>query len=135
MKKFIYLLSVLFALCFTGCKDKNSLSDSIVGNWYSSYYILSYIDTDRGGDYVTEKDYYSIDLYIHEDHSFSWNAEKGRSYGTWLKNGNQLKLSFEGGGTLYEDFRVYSIDKLTSKEMILREDMGNGYVDYYFSKR
>ena len=65
---------------------------------------------------------------------FSWNAEKGRSYGTWLQNGKQLKLSFEGGSTLYEDFLVYTIETLSAKEMVLREDMENGYVDYYFTK-
>ena len=131
----LYLCLTCFVLCFTGCKESNSPSDSIVGDWYSSYNILSYLDTDKGGDYVTEKDYYSIDLYIHEDHTFSWSAEKGRTYGTWLKNGNLLKLSFEGGSSLYEDFLVFTVEKLSSKEMILREDMGNGYVDYYFNKR
>lgn len=135
MKKIFYLLTLCLAFCFTGCKDNNSPSDSVVGDWYSSYNIVSYLDTDRGGGYVTEKEYISIYLYMHEDHNFTWRSEGGNTYGTWLKNGNKLTLSFEGGSTLYEDFNIYTIEKLTSKEMVLRWDLGNGYVDFYFTKR
>ena len=134
MKKILYALTMCLALVLTSCKDQNGPTDSIVGDWHSSYSILSYLDTDRGGDYITEKEYYSIDLYIHEDHSFTWNSEGGNTYGTWLQNGKQLKLSFEGGSTLYEDLFIYTIETLTTKEMVLREDMGNGYADYYFTK-
>lgn len=122
------------AFCLTSCTDKNGATDSIVGDWHSNYYILSYLDTDGGGDYVTEKEYFSLDLYIYEDHSFTWSGEGSKSYGTWLQSGKQLKLSFGGGNTMYEDFYIYTIETLTSKEMVLRNDMGNGYVDYYFSK-
>ena len=117
--------------CFITSCNTNDANSSVVGDWHSSYCTISYIDTDKGGGYVTEKEYGSIDLYMHEDHSFTWHSEEKHStYGTWLQNGNQLKMSYEG-----EELVVYTIETLKSKEMVLRRDMGNGYVDYYFTKR
>ena len=138
MKKFLlYCIALLFAgFTFTSC-EKNA-STGIVGNWHSSKRIIY----GEGASGVEEQ--FIFDLNLLENHSFIWDGENDHAFGTWFQNDKQLNLSIEGGGATFDgsfhaytqETRAYTIQKLTTKEMILREDLGFGMnIEYYYTKK
>lgn len=137
MKKFLlYCMAFLFAgFTFTSCK-KNASTDFVVGSWHLSKRIV-YIEGASGIE-----EHFVFDLNLIENHSFIWDGENEHAYGTWFLNDKQLNLSIEGGGatingTYYaysQETRVYAIQKLTASEMVLKEDLGDGYFEYYYTK-
>jgi len=131
MKKVLFVLMACMALCFTGCSDNGEVSsDKIIGDWACSTITEYYLENGR---YQTDVEYISIYVSFYPDNTLSYSSEGYRMNGNWVLNGSTLILSFKYGNE--EEYEKYTVQKCTSKELLLRMDFDNGYADYNFKKR
>lgn len=107
MKKTITSFVIIAILVFSLCACGNSTEKKIIGTWHMD------METSRNGFY---------ELEFFDDGTFWYDLDDGDG-GQWsLVNGNKLKLVFDEDWRY--DPRLYTVEKVTSKELVLTNEEG-----------
>ena len=118
---------MMAVLSFTSCEKQKESSELIVGNWLCDRVIYS-----ENGITPTNNTIVFLRMSLYSNGYFTWTAEgdNDNESGTWsLYGNNTLTLNF-----INQESITFSIQSLSAKELIVRNNYNNGYYEYYFSR-
>lgn len=134
-KQFFLAVLCLVGLSLISCENNGPTVDinvkNLVGDWLSTYVIEVYSE---GGKVEEEREDVTTFISLYSDMTFLANQNGATGQGTWALQGDMLFLNVSAAHVM-----KFSIQKLTSTELVVREPWyeGNasGYDEYHFRRK
>lgn len=136
-KQFFLAVLCLVGLSLVSCEKNNDPAvditvKNLVGDWLSTYVNEVYSE---GGMVEEEREDITTFISLYSDMTFLANQDGATGQGTWALQGDMIFLYISGVSNVGK----FSIQKLTSTELVVREPWyeGNasGYNEYHFRRK